>query len=189
MCAPTPCQHLHPISRARLNTLPLEVVWDPLVRNMARSCCNIECGTWNSWLKDMLIEKRRPGCWGQRTLVQMASWVWVWRGNKEVAAQETRKLGKKTAESLAPNVIIIQLLEELRVRMCAHSYAVLNCRRTNDFYHFFPRVFSAQRVNWGCVTKDSCSLQNPFLLCGRLSWGKGGLLKERRSLLWLGCEL
>ena len=52
--------------------------------------------------------------------------------------EETRKVGNKTAESLALNAAVIQLLEELHVCMCTHSYAVLNCRSTNHFFQGCP---------------------------------------------------
>lgn len=79
--------------------------------------------------------------------------------------EETRKFGNKIAESLVLNGAIIQLLEELRACMCAHSYVVLNCRSTNNFFLFFPRVSSAQRVNQGSDIKAAapCRIPSSFV--------------------------
>lgn len=87
--------------------------------------------------------------------------------------EETRKFGNKIAESLVLNAAIIQLLEELRVCMCAHSYVGLNCRSTNNFFPFFPRVSSAQRVNQGSVIKAAapCRIPSSFVADKVEGWG------------------
>lgn len=170
VCTPSPCQHSRLISRARLNTSLLKVVWDPLPLTMARTHCDIRYRTWNSWFKDMWIEKRRmrQGCWGERSLVQMASWTLLSWGSKETAGQEeTRKLGNKTTERLLLNVAIIKLPEELHVSMCAGSYAVLNCKNDNNFFLFFSKGVQCSECECRLCHKGNCSLQNPVFLCDR----------------------
>lgn len=45
VCTLSPCQHSCLISRARLNTSLLKVVWDPLILTMARTHCDIRYRT------------------------------------------------------------------------------------------------------------------------------------------------
>lgn len=191
VCSPAPCQHPCPSSRAGLSSSLLEVELDPLVFTTASSGCDVGHRTWNSWFKDVWIEKRRrrPDCWGEKSLVEMARWVSALWGRKEALGQEeTRKFGIKIAESLVLNGAIIQLLEELRVCMCAHSYVVLNCRSTNNFFSFFQG--SPVLRGWiGALTWRQLLPAESLPPSWQIKLRDGGLMKERRWLLWLGCEL
>lgn len=174
VCAPTPCQHPCPISKARLNTFLLEVAWDPVVLTTARSCYNVGCRTWNSWFRDLQIEKRRriADIWGERSLVQMAKQMSALRGRKGAWGQEeTRKLGN----SWKPSAKCCRYRTSGGVT-CVHVVMRVMQFWTAEAPIIFPvlsKCVQCSEGELGLCHKGSCSLQNPFFLCGRWSRGMG----------------